>query len=173
MTLVGHRRDALVLLVVAATAALLLGAPSLLPAPDRAHDVVLLAHLASLLLGFGAVLVMDWHGLLWMLGRVHLTEVLTVTARLTVPVWLGLAGLVSTGALLAPDTGAPLTRLKLALVALVAVNGLQAQHLHRAMVAAQAAGRVPGRLLLRGLSSGAVSQLGWWGATVIGLLNAS
>jgi hypothetical protein len=85
-------------------------------------------------------------------------------------VWIGLTGLVASGALLAPDTGAPLTRLKLALVALVALNGRYASHLHAALV--RSVTPVPRALLLRGLGVGAVSQLGWWGATVIGFLNA-
>lgn len=39
-------------------------------APDPAlHEVALFAHLAALVLGFGAVLVIDWIGFLWLLGR--------------------------------------------------------------------------------------------------------
>ena len=152
-----------------------------LPYPVRATVVavvattcVLLGHLAALALGLGAVLAIDWHGLLWLLRRIELAELLTVTSRLTTPVWLGLTGLVASGALLSPDTDSPLTRLKLVLVALVTVNGLHAGAVHDALVRASATpGPLPVRLLARGLAVGAVSQLGWWGATTIGLLNTT
>jgi microcompartment protein CcmK/EutM len=89
-------------------------------------------------------------------------------------VWLGLTGLVASGALLSPDTDSPLTRVKLVLVALVTVNGLHAGVLHAALDRAGASGApLPRRLLVRGLAAGAVSQLGWWGATVIGMLNTT
>src|SRR5882724_3314333 len=33
------------------------------------HSMALFVHLASLVAGFGAVLVIDWTGLLWVIGR--------------------------------------------------------------------------------------------------------
>ena len=142
--------------------------------PARVHELVLLGHLAALALGFGAVLAVDWHGLLWLLRRIELPELLTVTSRLSTPVWLGLTGLVATGALLSPDTDSALTRLKLVLVTLVTVNGLHAEAVHQALErASSSAEPLPLRLLLRGLAVGATSQVGWWGATVIGLMNTT
>ena len=146
-----------------------------LPAlPAAAHDAVLLVHLAAVVLGLGAVLAIDWHGMLWLAGRLRLEDLLAVTARLVVPVWLGLAGLVASGALLLPQTPDLLTVVKLVLVAVVAANGVNATALEQRMraAAARAGGRLPRRLLLRGLTAGAVSQLGWWGATIIGFLHA-
>jgi hypothetical protein len=140
----------------------------------RVHELVLLGHLAALALGFGAVLAVDWHGLLWLLRRIELPELLTVTSRLSTPVWLGLTGLVATGALLSPDADSSLTRLKLVLVTLVTVNGLHAEAVHQALErASSSAEPLPLRLLLRGLAVGAISQVGWWGATVIGLMNTT
>jgi hypothetical protein len=166
-------RATLVALVTTTCILLVTVAPEL-RVPADLHSLVLLAHLAALTVGLGAVLAIDWHGLLWLLRRIELPELLTVTSRLTTPVWLGLAGLVATGALLSPDTGSPLTRLKLALVALVAVNGLHAGALHDSLTRASRSGSpLPARLLARGLAAGAVSQLGWWGATTIGLLNTA
>jgi hypothetical protein len=160
--------------LVTTTCVLVLTVSPDLPVPADLHHLLLLGHLAALVVGLGAVLAIDWHGLLWLLRRIELAELLTVTSRLTTPVWAGLTGLVATGALLSPDTAAPLTRLKLVLVALVTVNGLHAGAVHDALLRASATGgRLPLPLLVRGLTVGAVSQLGWWGATVIGLLNST
>lgn len=160
--------------LVTTTCVVIVSASPQLPLPVRLHELVLLGHLASLAVGLGAVLAIDWHGLLWLLRRIELSELLTVTSRLTTPVWLGLTGLVATGALLSPDADAPLTRLKLVLVALVTLNGLHAETVHVALSRVSAtAGPLPRRLLVRGLAVGAVSQLGWWGATTIGLLNTT
>jgi hypothetical protein len=169
-----HHVRATVVALVLTTCLLLVTLSPELPVPARLHALVLLGHLAALALGLGAVLAIDWHGLLWLLRRIELAELLTVTSRLTTPVWLGLTGLVATGALLAPDVDAPATRLKLVLVTLVTVNGLHAGAVHDALLRASATSPVlPWRLLARGLAVGAVSQLGWWGATTIGLLNAT
>lgn len=137
------------------------------------HDVALFVHLASLLVGFGAVLTVDWLGLMWLSGRRSLPEVLRTAGAVHLPVWLGLAGLTVTGALLHPDAGAPLTRVKLGLVLLVALNGLHA-HALQPRLAAVAAGRAPAsrRLTVRCAAAVLLSQLGWWGATVIGFLNS-
>jgi microcompartment protein CcmK/EutM len=161
-----------VVALVTATCVLLVTVSPDLALPAHAHELLLLGHLAALALGLGAVLAIDWHGLLWLLRRIDLPELLTVTSRLTTPVWMGLTGLVVTGALLSPDTDAPLTRLKLLLVGLVTFNGLHAGAVHSALLRA-GAGTLPRRLLARGLAVGAVSQVGWWGATVIGLLNTT
>ena len=160
--------------LVTATCVLIVAVTPDLPLPADLHQLVLLVHLASLVVGLGAVLAIDWHGLLWLLRRIDLSELLTVTSRLTTPVWGGLTGLVATGALLSPDAASPLTRLKLVLVALVTINGLHAGAVHTALLRASGtAGPPPRQLLARGLAVGAVSQLGWWGATTIGFLNTT
>ena len=141
--------------------------------PAAAHDAVLLVHLAALVLGFGAVLAVDWHGALWLLRRVSLEELLAVTGRLTAAIWVGLGALVATGALLSPDLASPAARVKLALVAVAAANGVHASSVHAALCrTARHGGAVPIALLVRGLATGAVSQAAWWGATIIGFLTA-
>jgi hypothetical protein len=169
-----HQARASLVALVTTSCVLLVTVSPDLPVPAHLHQVVLLGHLAALALGLGAVLAIDWHGLLWLLRRIELPELLTVTARLTSPVWIGLTGLVATGSLLAPDVDSPLTRLKLVLVILVTVNGLHAGAVHGALLQASTTSQpLPRRLLARGLVVGAVSQLGWWGATVIGFLNTT
>ncbi|MFD5513523.1 hypothetical protein ACFWIB_38095 [Streptomyces sp. NPDC127051] len=134
------------------------------------HTAALFVHLASLVVGFGAVLSADYHGLLWATGRCGLTEVLSATSRLHVPIWAGLAGLVGSGMMLHPDLGSPLTLTKLALVFALTVNGLQAGLLGRRLATASTVGR---GLLVWGGVTALVSQICWWGAVVIGFLNTN
>ncbi|KUJ68059.1 hypothetical protein ACZ90_22730 [Streptomyces albus subsp. albus] len=142
-----------------------------LHADPTLRTTALLVHLAALVLGLGAVLTIDYYGLLWLLGRRSLRQVLDFTSPLHTPVWAGLAVLTLSGTFLHPDPGAPLTRIKLVLVLLVALNGIQARALHGRLTALD--GRAgPRRLLVRGALSVLVSQLAWWGAMVIGFLNS-
>jgi hypothetical protein len=135
------------------------------------HDVALFAHLGFLVLGFGAVLVADYVFALWVLGRTTFAEAIANTSRLHLLIWSGLAGLVVSGALLRPDLSSAITILKLVFVAALTLNGVQAMALERRMRAH--AGVLPLRLLLWGGATAAVSQISWWGAVVIGFLNAN
>ncbi|MEU0156683.1 hypothetical protein [Micromonospora fulviviridis] len=87
------------------------------------HRAALFVHLISLVVGFGAVLTVDWFGLMWLLRRCTLPQVFAVAHNVHLPIWLGVAGLIGSGALLRPDLTSPLTRAKLALVLLVGLLG--------------------------------------------------
>ncbi|WP_329395397.1 hypothetical protein [Streptomyces melanogenes] len=142
-----------------------------LQADATLHTAALFVHLASLVLGFGAVLAVDYYGVLWLTGRKTLREVLDFTAPLHVPVWIGLGGLLFSGAFLHPDLGSPLTCVKLGLVLVLALNGVQASALHRRLAAANGEPVRPA-LLIRSTVTAAVSQAAWWGAVTIGFLNS-
>ncbi|QSY48786.1 MULTISPECIES: hypothetical protein [Streptomyces] len=133
------------------------------------HRVALFAHLACLLVGFGAVLTVDWIGALWLMGRRSLGDVLSTAGAVHAPIWGGLVGLTASGVFLHPDTGSTLTRVKLCLVLLVALNGVHAMALHRRLLGHRASRP----LLARCAASVLLSQAGWWGATGIGFLNSS
>jgi hypothetical protein len=135
------------------------------------HDVALFAHLGFLILGFGAVLVADYVFALWMLGRTAFADAVATTSRLHALIWSGLAGLIVSGALLRPDLTSGITIVKLALVGTLTVNGVQATALSRRMNAL--GGTPPVRLLIWGGLTSAISQICWWGAVVIGFLNAN
>lgn len=135
-----------------------------LHADSELHTAALFVHLGALVLGFGAVLAVDFHALLWLTGRCTLRDVLAVTARLHVPIWAGLVGLVASGVMLHPDLGATLTRVKLACVVLLTLNGLQAGRLGKRMAAA-APGRGP---LGWAAATAVVSQICWWTPTLVG-----
>lgn len=135
------------------------------------HRLALFCHLAALVVGFGAVLAMDWLGLQWMLRRLDLVTLLRTTHNAHLLVWLGLAGLVASGALLGPNTGAPLTRVKLVAVLAVALNGLWVGRLQQRL-ARYTDSRPPWTLLACGGLAALVSQSGWWIATVVGFLSS-
>ncbi|WP_218177816.1 hypothetical protein [Amycolatopsis australiensis] len=135
------------------------------------HSIALFAHLASLVVGFGAVLVADYFFALWLLRRVTFAEAVRSTSRLHLLVWTGLTGLVASGTFLQPDLRSPLTLVKLGLVLALTVNGVHVAVLGRRMSAVVG---TPGRrLLLRGGAATVLSQVCWWGAVFIGFLNAN
>jgi hypothetical protein len=133
------------------------------------HRAALFAHMASLVAGLGAALTVDYLALLWLLGRRTLREVLTMSRGVSLLVWTGLVGLMGSGALLSPDLSSGLTRVKLGLVLLVALNGAYASVVTHRLAGA---GDPPRSLLAQGVLTAVVSQVGWWGAAVVGFLNA-
>jgi len=135
---------------------------------EHFRAVALFGHLVSLLIGFGAVLAVEWVGLLWLLRKRPLAAVLDSARTARLPIWGGLIGLGATGLLLHPDVTSTFTRIKLAAVLILALNGLYAAVLERRLTTAR-----PGRsLMFRLFVSTAISQTCWWGATVIGFLNS-
>ena len=159
-----------VLAIMAGWTAMFLTAPHVRASAD-VQRIALFVHLAALVLGFGAVLSLDWSGLMWILRRHDLVTLVRIAQVVHTPVWLGLGGLALSGMLLGPDTAAPLTVLKLLAVLAVAINGLGAAVVQRRLLALN--GRTPPvALLLTAVLVATVSQLGWWTATVVGFLNA-
>lgn len=142
-------------------------APRLQVSPQL-HDLVLFGHLAALLLGFGAVLVAEWFGLLWLLRRRPLASVLHVAAGTHLPIWLGLAGLGVTGVLLAPSELGTATTVKLGMVLVVALNGLYVRRTQQRL--ATSGSTVARSVLVRASVSAFVSQGSWWTAIAIGFL---
>lgn len=132
-------------------------------------EAALFAHLASMVVGFGAVLAIDWVGLQWLLGRGSISDVVSTAGHVQAPIWIGLVGLVLSGILLEPDAGDRLTQVKLGLVLMVTWNGLLACLLHRRF--ARTVDRPPSLLLAMSAVSATISQAGWWGAMLIGFLN--
>lgn len=129
-------------------------------------------HVASLVVGLGAVLAVDWLAVLWLTGRRPLAGVLDTACALQTPIWAGLGGLTVTGLFLRPDLGSPLTLVKLGLVLAVTLNGLYAHRLGQLLERYRGEGEVPRRLFARSAAAATVSQAGWWGATFIGFLNS-
>ncbi|GAB3752317.1 hypothetical protein [Microlunatus parietis] len=141
---------------------------ALVSLPEGLRLAVLFVHLGSLIVGFGAVLSIDWYGLLWLRGRATLADLVGHSHRAGALTWGGLAGLCLSGMLLGPQLGSPLTLIKIVAVAGAAAVG----------VCALAAGRrlrswrdtPPRRVLLFGAVLAGASQVFWWTAVVIGFL---
>lgn len=167
-----HRRGSAVrqaALVIGAWAAVVIAAPQV-QTPGAVHTVALFAHLSSLLLGFGAVLLVDWFGLLWLLRRRSLGDVLRTAKGAHVPTWLGFTGLLVSGTLLSP-AASPLTSVKLVAVLAVGLNGVFAGRL-LARLSRYEDRRLPASLLIRAGLATTLSQGAWWTAVVIGYLNS-
>ncbi len=168
----------LVLLAVACSAAwlasVLIGG-FLDPGPEI-HGVALAVHILALVLAFGAILVLDWVGLLWLLGRrdVHDTRRLDSAAQPLI--WGGLAILLVSGALLHPELSSPPTQIKLVSILVLMLNGLvltrTMKQLHRlppgTLFTAMAAG-----LRARLLAALCISQTCWWTSVLVGLFNST
>jgi hypothetical protein len=162
------RRTAAIALVAALGWACSLTLSVRIETPPTWQQVALFGHLASVVAGLGAVLAVDFHALQWLLGRRSLRSVLTVAAGLTPLIWVGFVGLLATGALLAPDLSNPLTDIKLGLVLLVGLNGAYAGHMHTRMTSVS---EHNARVNFPATISAAISQIGWWGAVLIGFLS--
>lgn len=140
------------------------------------RPAVVALHVLALVVSFGAVLVIDWHGLLWLAGRRGLSESTRLAAGAGPLIWGGLAGLIVSGALLHPNLSSPLTVTKLVLVLAVAWNGAAMSALRRRMARLPAYAKprdLPRRDWRIMMAATTVSQLGWWGAILIGFVNSS
>jgi hypothetical protein len=131
------------------------------------HAAALFTHLVFVVVGFGAVLTVDWVGALWAVGKRSFEDVLAAGANVSVPIWIGFTGLVASGLFLEPDLGSTITQVKLALVFVAGWNGIAAGWLHARL----AENPQPAHFSLAG-SCATVSQACWWGALVIGHVNA-
>ena len=156
--------------LVAGWITMMLAVPHL-PAATGVRPFALFVHLAALVLGMGAVLSLDWFGLMWMLGRQDLLSLVRAAQVAHTPIWLGLVGLTLSGVLLSPDTTAAPTVVKLLAVLAVGINGLAAARVQRRLLAL--GGAAPPRpLLAASVGVATLSQVGWWTATLVGFLNA-
>jgi hypothetical protein len=160
--------------VLAGTGALMvLAAPFLLVVASRAHlepwthDLALFAHLGFLLLGFGAVLSVDWVALQWVVRRRELHHVVDTAGHVHAAIWIGYAGLVASGLVLEPDVAMLATQIKLGSVLLIGLNGLVATWLHWHLTSTPRCWVLPASMVCA-----TVSQSAWWTATVVGFLNA-
>jgi len=139
------------------------------------HNIDLAVHDLFLVVSFGAIILVDWHGFLWLIGRRGLGEIIRLDGAATPLIWGGLAGLLATGAFLSPHLENPMTELKLAAVLVLSLNGITLIPLMRRLA------RLPADAKFTDLTTGqrihmmtclAVSQLSWWTAIIIGFINA-
>jgi hypothetical protein len=150
-------------------------ASAVINAPPSVRAGAAVVHVLSLVVAFGAVIVIDWHGLLWLAGRRGLHESTRLAAGASPLIWLGLLGLLASGALLDPDLSSPLAWTKLLLVLVVSLNGAftsTTARLLRELPPTSRAAALPRQLQARVISSTAISQAAWCGAIAIGFSTA-
>ncbi|WP_353951343.1 hypothetical protein V6K52_17145 [Knoellia sp. S7-12] len=138
------------------------------------HDVALGGHLLGLVVAFGAVTLVDWHGLVWLSGLRTFRDSLRIGEVAHPLVWMGLLLIIVTGAFLGPDLREPTAWVKqLAVLALVN-NGVGVRRLGARLSLLKPRihriAELPRRHRIAMIISLAVSQLGWWTAAVIGYL---
>ncbi len=139
--------------------------------------VFLFIHIVSLITGFGAVIVIDFSGVLWMLKKLPLktmTLIADTTQRL---IWIGWCGLVLSGSGLILLKGFidELTLIKLFFVAMLGLNGIFLHFIKKntdkVLAVTPDTATLPQRLIMQGGLASTVSQLGWWGALSIGFVH--
>lgn len=140
--------------------------------PLSIRKPALFVHLVALVVGFGAVLITDLFGLLWLLKRKSLTDVLGVLDVLHLVIWAGLEVLVISGMLLAPDISSTRVQVKMVLVLVAALNGLWASRLSSEL-RLTGVGVVPRPLMVRIFVAAMISQTAWWGSTLVGFISAN
>lgn len=161
--------EARLLGIVIASIVALIFLSTLVDPPHWLQLVALFIHLISLVVGFGAVLAVDWYGLLSLSRRrVTIGDVLLTAERLTPLIWIGLAGLTASGVLLKPDLSSWFVVAKLCCVLGVGIVGVLALATSRLMERQMP---TPRRSLIhRGMVLAGLSQSFWWTAVIIGFI---
>ena len=161
--------------VVVGAWVLVLVTAAVFPLDDpRVARVALFIHLVSMAIGFGAVIVIDIYGLLWLAGRRTLVELVDLDTAAHTVIAVGVGGLLASGIALQPDLMTPLARVKMLLVLVLMLNGLAAQRfligLRKALPPGTRGASIPWAAFQRGLAAALVSQASWWGAIAIGFI---
>jgi len=137
------------------------------------NHILLFIHLVSLVMGFGAVMVIDTFGLLWLLKKVKLSFVQQVANTTQPLIWIGWALLVLTGIPLIVMKGgvSGLSIIKIFAVLLLGVNGVYLHIIKKSMDKINDNSVMPSLAKFRITLASFISQAGWWTAIVIGFLN--
>lgn len=143
---------------------------------SEVHCIGLAVHILALVVSFGTILVIDWIGLLWLLGKREIHEPGRLESAAKPLIWGGLAMLLASGAFINPELSSVPTRVKLVCVLVIMLNGLAiAPLMHRllAMPGNTRFGEVARGLRARLVLALTVSQASWWTAVLIGLPNST
>ena len=136
--------------------------------------IFLFIHLVALIVGFGAVIVVDTSGLLALRKKITLktlNHIADITQRL---IWTGWGALVVSGVALLylkgfnPDS---LSQIKIFFVILLGLNGIFLHYIKKWTTKYDSLADIPLYLKFRTGVAMAVSQMGWWGAIIIGFVH--
>ena len=171
-----QRRRAVAYVAVAAGWAASIWISTLLAPPPWLHSIALFVHLASVIVGLGAVLMVEWYGLLWMTEWRSVRDLRQIDRTLKLPIWAGVIGVLASGALLQPHLDNPLTLVKLGAVLVLSLNGVAITRWTTYFARFPPKMRfraLPWKARYRFITSAIVSQIAWWTAVVIGMLNST
>ena len=118
----------------------------------------------------------DWYALLWVTQWRTVRDLRQVDITLKVPIWAGIIGLLASGALLQPDLDSPLTLVKLGAVLVLSLNGVAITRWTTSLARFPRKTRfssLPQAARIRFITSAIISQVAWWTAVVIGMLNST
>lgn len=137
--------------------------------------LALFIHLIAFAVGFGAVMLLDIIGALWLIGRADKKLVLNVGSIAQKLIWVGVILLVVSGLILLPDYISVRMRIKLVAVAILIINGILLHRLHKIITATDQDKflELPRSLQIHSVVLISISQLSWWTAIVIGFMNSS
>ena len=171
-------RRAIDFAVVTGAWAVVVVAAALFPLDDpQVARAALFVHLMSMAVGFGAVVMIDVYGLLWLFGFRTLSELVALSTAAHSVIAVGVGGLLASGIALRPDLGSPLARFKLLLVLALMLNGVAAQrmlqHMKKTLPGAVRGANIPWAGFQRGLTAALVSQATWWGSIAIGFITSA
>ncbi len=129
-------------------------------------------HLISVIIGFGAVIVIDIFGLLWLLKRKTLSEVLSLANITQKLIWLGWFGAIISGFWII-DWHWPRSvtlQSKLYLVLLLGINGIWLHLLKNrlTLIAKQSKQVISLETKIVMTITTIISQIGWWSVILIG-----
>ena len=98
---------------------------------ENVNPIWIIIHLAALCAAYGSVVIVDLIGLLWLGKQVDRERMLAITAWAQPIIWAGIIIMMISGAMLGPDLSRPLTKVKMTLIILLAINGLNLDALRR------------------------------------------
>lgn len=142
---------------------------------ENVNPAWLILHLLALCTAYGTVIIVDIIGGLWLLGEVTRERMLKITAWAQPVIWTGLIAMMASGALLGPDLGKTLTKVKMTLVILLAVNGLNLDALRKRTkeLSGQSFWETPKSYKAWSIFSIALSQALWISIILVAVLNSA
>ncbi len=139
-------------------------------------EIELFVHLVGFALGFGAVMLVDAVGLLWVFRKAKAEQLGWLSGVAQKIIWSSVAIQIVTGSmLLNPEYITIRTKVKLAAVLILAINGLVLDRLRKQMLSYKQDDfwKFPRSFQLLSVVAISLSQLCWWAATIIGFISSS
>lgn len=142
---------------------------------ENVNPIWIIVHLVALCGAYGSVIIVDIIGLLWLVRQVDRERMLAITAWAQPVIWAGILAMMVSGAMLGPDLSRPLTKVKMTLIILLAINGLNLDALRKRTkeLSGQTFRDAPRSYKAWSVFSIALSQALWISIVVVAALNSA